>query len=132
MPKPFGKGMDMRVYVDSDHAGDTVTRSSRTGFVISLIGAPIYWNPKKQTSCETSSFVSELYAMKHATDYVKGFCYKLRMMGIHVEDPPFIFGNNHSVLANTTMPESILKKNTKSIAYHFVREGCARDEWWTA
>ena len=25
MPKPRGRGMDMRVYVDSDHAGDTVT-----------------------------------------------------------------------------------------------------------
>ena len=25
MPKPCGRGMDMRVYVDSDHAGDIVT-----------------------------------------------------------------------------------------------------------
>ena len=36
MPKPCGRGMDMRVYVDSDHAGDTVTRRSKTGFVIFL------------------------------------------------------------------------------------------------
>ena len=42
MPKPRGKGMDMRVYVDSDHAGDTVTLRSRTGFFIFLNGAPIY------------------------------------------------------------------------------------------
>ena len=27
MPKPRGKGTDMRVYVDSDNAGDTVTHS---------------------------------------------------------------------------------------------------------
>ena len=67
MPKPCGKGMDMRVYVDSDHAGDTVTRRSRTGFVIFLNGAPIYWNSKKQTSCETSSFGSKFCAMKQAT-----------------------------------------------------------------
>ena len=38
MPKPRGRGMDMRVYVDSDHAGDTVTQRSRTGFVIFLNG----------------------------------------------------------------------------------------------
>ena len=76
MPKPRGRGMDMRVYVDSDHAGDTVTRRSRTGFVVFLNGAPIYWNSKKQTSCRTSSFGSEFCAMKQATDYVKGFCYK--------------------------------------------------------
>ena len=121
MPKPCGKGMDMRVYVDSDHAGDTVTRRSSTGFVIFLNGAPIFWNYKKQTSCETSSFGIEFCAMKQATEYVKGFCSKLRMMGIPVEDLTFIFGNNQSVLANTTMPQSMLKKKTQSIAYQFVR-----------
>ena len=103
MPKPRGTGMDMRVYVDSDHAGDTVIRISRTGFVIFLNGAPIYWNSKQQTSCETSSFGSEFCAMKQATEYVKGFRYKLRMMGIPVEDPTFIFGYDQSVLANTTI-----------------------------
>ena len=86
----------------------------------------------KQTSCETSSFGSELCAMKQATEYVKVFCFKLRMMGIPVEDPTFIFGDNQSVLANTIMPESQLKKKTQSIAYHFVRKWCACDEWRTA
>ena len=57
MTKPRGKGMDMKVYVDSDHAGDTVTHTSITGFVILINDAPIYWNSKKQTSCETNSFV---------------------------------------------------------------------------
>ena len=33
MPEPHGLGMTMRVYVDSNHAGDTVTRRSRTGFI---------------------------------------------------------------------------------------------------
>ena len=121
MPRPRGKGMYMRVYVDSDHAGDTVTRRPRTGFLIFLNGAPIYWNSKKQTSCETISFGSEFCAVKQATEYVKGFHYKLRMTGITVEDPTFIFGKNQSVLANTTMPKSMLKKKKQSIAYHFVR-----------
>ena len=120
MPKPRGKGMDKRVHVDSEHAGDTVTRRFRTGFVIFLNGAPIYWRSKKQTSCETSSFDSKFCAMKQYKEYVKGFRYKLIMMGISVEDPTFIFGDNQSVLANTTIPESMLKKKTQSIAYHFV------------
>ena len=100
--------------------------------MIFLNGAPIYWSSKKQTSCETSSFGSEFCAMKKATEYVNGFRYKLRMMGIPVEDPTFIFCDNQSVLANTTMPKYQLKKKTQIIAYHFVREGCARDEWRTA
>ena len=90
-------------------------KSFRNGFVI-----PIYWNSKKQTSCETSYFGSKFCAMKQATEYVKVFRYKLRMMGIPVENPTFIFGDNQSVLSNTTMPESMLKNKTQSIAYHFV------------
>ena len=38
---------------------------------------------------------------------------------------------NQSVLANTTIPDSILKKKSQSIAYHFVRKGSACDEWRT-
>ena len=53
------------------------------------------------------------------------------MMGIPVNGPCYIRGDNQSVLANTTNPESTLKKKSQSIAYHFVREGSARDEWRT-
>ena len=31
---PLGKSFTCRVYVDSDHAGDQVTRRSRTGFIV--------------------------------------------------------------------------------------------------
>ena len=103
---------------------------SRTGFVVFLSSAPIYWLIKKQTSTETSTFGSTFCAMKQATEYICGLQYKLRMMGIAVEEPTYIYGDNQSVSANTTNPESTLKK--KSIAYHFIREGCARDEWRTA
>ena len=30
------------------------------------------------------------------------------------------------------MPHSTLKKKSSSIAFHYVREGCAKDEWRTA
>ena len=51
------------------------------------------------------------------------------MLGIPCVGPAYIYGDNQSVLANTTVPDSVLKKKSQSIAYHFVREGCARDEW---
>ena len=131
MPEPKGCSMRMRVYVDSDLAGCHVTRRSRTGFVVFLNNAPIYWYSKKQNSCETSTFGAEFCAMKQATEYVRGLRYKLRMMGIRVDEPAFVFGDNQSVLANTTNPASTLKKKSNAIAYHFVREGCARGEWIT-
>ena len=131
MPEPKGVGFTMRAFVDSDHAGDISTRRSRTGFIIFLNSAPIYWFSKKQTCVETSSFGSEFIAMKQCCEYIRGLRYKLRMMGIPVDLPTYIFGDNQSVLANTSKPHSTLKKKSSSIAYHFVREGTARDEWRT-
>jgi hypothetical protein len=131
MPKPCGPLMTMQVFVDADHAGDSLTSCSRTGFIVFLNSAPIYWSSRKQTSCEMSTFGSEFVAMKQATEYVRGLRYRLRMMGITVDEPAFVFGDNQSVLANTTSPRSTLKRKSNAIAYHFVHEGCARDKWRT-
>ena len=132
MPPPKGIGFYMRAFVDSDHAGHLLTRRSRTGFIIFLNSAPIYWYSKSQTSVETSSFGSEFIAMKVCCEYIRGLRYKLRMMGIPVGLPTYIFGDNQSVLCNTTKPHSSLKKKSSSIAFHYVREGTAKDEWRTA
>ena len=44
----------------------------------------------------------------------------------------FVFyGDNQSVLCNTCIPDSTLKKKNHAIAYHFVQEGVAREEWVT-
>ena len=82
MPEPRGQGFIISAKVDADHAADTVTRRSRTGFFVYLNSAPVYWMSKKQTSCESSSFGSEFVAMKQCCEYLRGLRYKLRMMGI--------------------------------------------------
>ena len=51
------------------------------------------------------------------------------MMGIPTESPCYIFGDNKSVLLNSTVPHSTLKKKSCSVAYHYVREGVAHDLW---
>ena len=130
-PEARGIGFLMRALVDSDHGGCIVTRRSRTGFIIFLNGAPIYWYSKKQTGIETSSFGAEFIVMKQCCEYIHGLHYKLRMMGILVDEPTFVFGDNQSVLSNTTIPHSTLKKKSSSIAYHFVREGVVKSEWKT-
>jgi hypothetical protein len=57
MPEPQGQRFVIHVKVDADHAADSVTRRLRTGFFVHLNSAPICWFSKKQTSCESSSFV---------------------------------------------------------------------------
>ena len=60
IPKPCGPSMTMRVYVDANHAGDLLTRRSRTGFIVFLNGAPIYWSSKKQTSSKRAHLAVNL------------------------------------------------------------------------
>ena len=55
----------------------------------------------------------------------------VHLLGIPVEGPAYIYGDNQLVLANTTIPDSTLKKKSQSITYHFVCEGSAHDEWRT-
>ena len=131
MPEAPGIRLTMRAYVDADHAGDSITRRSRTGFLIYLNSALIYWHSKKQTSVETSTFGSKFMAIEHCIEYIRGLRFKLRMMGIRINGPAFVYGDNQSVLANTLSPDSSLKKKSNSIVFHFVREGIARDEWRT-
>ena len=116
-------GFIMSAMVDADHAADTTCRKSRTGFLVYLNCALIYWMSKKQVSVEFASFGSEFTAMKHCTECLRGLRHKLRMMGTPVEGPAYIHGDNQSVLANTSIPDSTLKKNSQSVACHFVSEG---------
>jgi hypothetical protein len=129
MPEPRGQGFVIRAKEDADHASDSVTRRSRTGFLVWLTSCLIYFLSKKQTPVETSSFGSEFVAMKQCCEYRRGLRHKLRMMRIPVSGPCYICGDNQSVLANTTKPGSTLTKKSQSIAYHFVHEGVANDEW---
>ena len=128
MPPARGRAVDLRLYVDSDHAGDKVTRRSRTGYIIYLNSAPIQWLSKKQSTVETSVFGAEFVAMKHGIETVRGIRYKLRMMGIEVDNPTYVYGDNMSVVTNSSKPESQLKKKCNSICYHAVRESVAMGE----
>ena len=77
LPEPQGMGFVMRAKVDVDHAADTVTRRSMTGFLVYLNSGLVYWWSKKQTSMESSSFGSEFIAMKQCCKYIRGLRYKL-------------------------------------------------------
>ena len=49
--------------------------------------------------------------------------------GIMVNSPCFIYGNNQSLLWNTSLTKYVLKKETWSVAYHYIREGVSVDVW---
>ena len=116
------------MYVDADRAGDKHTQQSQTGYFIFLNSAPIMWLSKKQAMVETSVFGAEFIAIKHGLEALRGLRYKLRMMGVLITGPSYVYGDNMSVVKNSSAPESVLNKKSNSICYHTVREAVAMGE----
>ena len=44
------------------------------------------------------------------------------MMGAKIDESALLLGDNKSVILNTTMPSSVLKKKHCAVSYHKVRE----------
>ena len=130
-PDPRGKSVDLLMWVDSDHAGDKMTRRLHTGYFIFLNTALIDWLSKKQATIEGSLFGAEFFATKTGVEALRGIRYKLRMMGAPLTGLTYVYGDNMSVIYNTSRPESTLKKKSKSICYHAVREAVASGECLT-
>ena len=125
MPKPMGKAAQITCYVDADHAHDQMTRRSVTGIILLVNNTPIKWMSKRQKTIESSTYGSELVAAHLATEMVMEIRYALRMLGIPVDGPALMLGDNLSEVVNTTIPSSMLRKKHNAIAYHRVREAIA-------
>jgi hypothetical protein len=115
----------MTVYVDADHAHDLVTRRSITGILVLLNKTPIRWVSKRQKTVETSTYRSEFVASRVATELILEIRYMLRSLGVALDGPALMLGDNMSIILNTTDPSSVLKNNHNAIAYHRVRESIA-------
>ncbi len=49
----------------------------------------------------------------------------LRMMGVAIDGPTCMFGDNKSVITSSTMPHSMLGKRHNMLSYHRCREAIA-------
>jgi hypothetical protein len=87
--------------------------------------APIVWFSKRQPTVESSVFWAEFVAMKNGIENTRGVRYKLRMTGVTIDVPTYVYGYNMLVVHNTQRPESVLKKKSNAICYHAVRESAA-------
>ena len=102
--------------------GGVAERRSHTGYMIYVKLFQMDCLSKKQATAEKSVFGSEFFAITYGVETLFGLRYKLRMMGVPIDRPTYIFGENMSVIYNTSRPESQLKNKLNIICYHAVRE----------
>ena len=67
-------------------------------------------------------------ALKAVMEIICGLRYKVRMMGIPIDELTHVMVDNMSMVTNTTRPESTLKKKSNSITYNFIRESAVAKE----
>jgi hypothetical protein len=110
----------MTVYVDADHAHDLVTRRTITGILVMLNNTFIRWVSKRQKTVETSTYGSELVASRISKELILEVRCMFRSFGVALNRPALMLGDNMSVVLNTTVPSSALKKKHNTITYHQV------------
>ena len=120
-PPPRGNPVKMNCFVDSDHAGDQVTRRSQTGIIIYLNNSPIIWYSKRQSTVESTTFGSEFVALRIASELIISLRYKLRMFGVAIDEPTKVLCDNKACVDSSSKVESTLKKKHSSLAYHATR-----------
>jgi hypothetical protein len=124
-PFPLGLPVEISCFVDANHAGNLITRRSHTGIIIFVQNAPILWFSKKQNTVESSTFGSELVALRIARDMIASLRIKLQLFGVPLAGPASVLCDNQGVVKNTSIPESTLTKKHNAINYHIVREAAA-------
>jgi hypothetical protein len=124
-PDPQGHAVQISCFVDADHAANQQTHKSQTGIFGFLNKAPISWYSKQQNTVESSTFGSELVAMRTAVEQIQALRLKLHWMGIPLGGPANIFCDTLSVVKSSTQPECTLPKKHNGVAYHKVLEAVA-------
>ena len=125
MPEPLGNPVTITCFVDANHATNKVTRRSHTGIMIFLNRAPTLSYSKRQNTCESATYGSELVAMRIARDLISALRIKLKSFGIPIQGPADTYGDNAAEFKNTSIPESTLNKKHNLINYHIIRESVA-------
>ena len=106
--------------MDSNHAGNLLTRKYHTGIIIFVNNSPIIWYSKRQNIVGSSSFGSEFIALRIATKMIERLRYKLRMFKVPINRPADMFFDNQSVFTNVSTPFCVLNNKHNSICYHRV------------
>jgi hypothetical protein len=121
-PEPLGKAVIVTTYEDANLYHDLVTGRAVTGILHFLNGTPIEWFSKRQDTVESATYGSEFVAARIATEQIIDLRITLRYLGIPLEGPAYMFGDNQSVVISGTIPHLKLNKRHNALSYHRVRE----------
>ena len=124
-PPPLVKSVVTTTCKDANLYHDWVTGRAVTGILHFVNKTPIEWFAKKQATVEGSTYGSEFVSGRQATEQIISLRTTLRYLGVPIDGTSRLFGDNGSVVINSSVPHSSLKKRHHALSYHYVREAIA-------
>ena len=121
-PKFDSKNWNLKVFCDSDWAGDPETRISVTGFIVYLMNVPICWRSKAQKGVTLSSSEAEYVAISEAVKEIKFVYYILRDIGIKLDVPIIVKTDNIGAIFMSQNASTGVRTRHVDTRYHFIRE----------
>ena len=124
-PLPKGNTVRHSCFVDANLMACQVTGKSVTGIVHMVNGTPVDFYSKLQSTVETATYSSEFVAARTATEQIMDTRIVLMSMGVPLDGPTWMMGDNASVITSGSIPSSLLKKRHNALSYHRVRAAIA-------
>ena len=124
LPSPKGKSVCTSTFVNANLMHDLTMGRSATGILHLLNQTPINYFLKHQGQVETATCGSEFVVARTATEQIMDLRYSLRALGVCLDGPSWMFGDNGSVVTSSTIPHSCLSKHWNALSYY-----CVRVEW---
>ncbi len=117
--------MPFRAYTDSDWAGESEGRRSRSGYAIYWHGQCIAWHSKLQTTVAKSAMEAEFLALSKVTTHVQGLQNTYSDLMGFSSSPATIYEDNQACLKVANGDADLRKVRHVQINQHYVRDRVA-------
>jgi hypothetical protein len=99
---------EVKVYSDSDWAGDKDSRKSVSGYILFLCNVPVCWRSKSQAAISLSSSEAEMYALTEAVKEIPFIIQVLLFMNVKIKLPVEVKVDNMGAIymSENSMPSA--------------------------
>ena len=117
----------MTSYFDANLYHDMISGKAVSGILHLFNKTLIDWYSKLQSTPETATFGAEFIAGKTCVEQIIDLRLTLRYLGVPINGPAMVFGDNKTVIDGGSMPHARLHKRHNALSFHRVRAAVAQD-----
>jgi len=125
-PKPKGKPVTVTSFFNATNpCHHLISGKSVAGILHQLNKTRIDWHSKLQQTVETATFGSEHVDARTCTEQVIDLRLALRHLGVPIDGPTMVLGDNESVINSAAIAHSKMHKRWVALSCHCMRHAVA-------